>query len=215
MGDTLRFTLLAEGTSDLALLPLLTWLLRQHVSPDLEPAGQLVDKYRLPPGAMATDRDRLRSAVDVFPCDVLFLHRDADRETREARVEEINRWLADAHPLSVAATVAVIPIRTTEAWLLTDESAIRQAAGNRNGSVALSLPKPSKVEAEADPKATLLTALRVASERRGRRLKSFDAYAARTRIGECMADPSTLRELAAFRQLEADVLAVCSANDWK
>jgi hypothetical protein len=43
----------------------------------------------------------------------------------------------------------------TEAWLLIDEKAIREAAGNPKGRQPLNLPKPSKTEELSDPKETL------------------------------------------------------------
>ena len=214
MSDLLRFTLLAEGSSDRALVPLLTWLLKQHVRADLEPVGQPVVEGRLPPGAIATPRDRLRSAVDVFPCDLLFIHRDADRHPWADRLGEINGWLAEAAPLATTAAVPVIPVRTTEAWLLADESAVRRAAGNRSGSMRLTLPALARLESEPDPKGKLLAALRTASGRRGRRLKAFDAYAARGQVGDHIDDPACLRRLSAFARLEDHVRAACHRHGW-
>jgi hypothetical protein len=51
--------------------------------------------------------------------------------------------------------VCVIPVKMTEAWLLIDEKAIREAAGNPKGRQPLNLPKPSKTEELSDPKETL------------------------------------------------------------
>lgn len=54
--------------------------------------------------------------------------------------------------------VCVIPVRMTEAWLLFDEAAIRQAAGNRLGRAPLALPPLDEVEQEPDPKSLLYEA---------------------------------------------------------
>lgn len=214
MIDLLRFTLLSEGTSDRALLPLLRWVLVQHLRPSIDVDGQHVSPGQLPPLSVANPATRVGAAVDAYPCEVLFVHRDADREDWTERSGEIDRWLSEAGPLPVRAVVKVIPIRTSETWLLTDESAIRRAAGKPNGRASLNLPPANRVEAEADPKSRLFEALRVASELPRRRLKAFPWYEARSDVAEHMADPSRLRALSAFRRLEADVLDVCRTHRW-
>jgi hypothetical protein len=57
-----------------------------------------------------------------------------------------------------------------EAWLLLDETAIRQVAGNPKGKINLLLPKASNVENIADPKQQLKDTLAKASGLSGRRL---------------------------------------------
>ena len=51
--------------------------------------------------------------------------------------------------------ICVIPVRMTEAWLLIDEKAIRIAAGNRNGTEILEIPKLHELESLPDPKKLL------------------------------------------------------------
>ena len=213
MGDVISFALLSEGTSDRALVPLLRWLVAQHVRPTLEIEGRWVDSDRLPKRAIAEPADRLRSAVRVYACDLLFVHRDEDRAGGDHRRAEIGQWVVDANPLS-APVVPVIPVRCTEAWLLLDEGAIRRAAGNPDGREPLRLPRPSKVEQVADPKKELFAALRVATGLSGRRLKSFDFRSARHRVGDHIANPADLRRLAAFRRVETDVVAECDRQGW-
>ena len=189
MIDTLDFTLLPEGTSDRALLPILTWILGEHVSKSTSVRPAFVDAGRLPRGATKTPCDRLRSAVDVYPCHILFIHRDADNSSWDDRKSEIERWNEEAAPLNDDVTVVpVIPIRTTEAWLLIDEVAIRRAAGNPNGTVELNLPKTHELEGVADPKQLLFDALAIASELTERRRKKFDRNNARVSIGSLMSE---------------------------
>ncbi len=213
MSDVLSFALLSEGTSDRALVPLLRWLVAQHVSPSLEPEGRWVDRHRLPKRAIGVPADRLRSAVTVYACDLLFVHRDEDRAGSDHRQAEIDTWVAAAKPLG-APVVAVIPVTCTEAWLLIDEMAIRRAVGNPNGREPLRLPRSNKVEQVADPKAELFAAMRVATGLSGRRLKSFDFRSARHRISDHIASPADLRRLPAFRRLEAGVVAECKRQGW-
>ncbi|MEC3974635.1 hypothetical protein [Amycolatopsis sp. H20-H5] len=62
-----------------------------------------------------------------------------------------------------------MPIRMTEAWLLLDESSIRQVAGNPRARHPLHLPKLHEIEKLADPKDLLKCALLAASASTGRR----------------------------------------------
>jgi hypothetical protein len=59
-----------------------------------------------------------------------------------------------------------------EAWLLFNEGALREAAGNPRGSVALELPRVTSLEGIPNPKETLHHLLREASGLSGRRKKS-------------------------------------------
>ncbi len=104
--------------------------------------------------------------------------------------------------------VPVIPVRMTEAWLLTDESAIRRASGNPNGKVRLDLPPVSRLEALPDPKVELHRLLRVASELTGRRLKRLNEGSAVHRVAEYTESFHQLRELSAFVTLEDELRRV-------
>lgn len=57
------------------------------------------------------------------------------------------------------AIVAAVPVRMIEAWLLFDESAIRLAAGNPNGTTPLGLPGMPRAESVPDPKLLLRDAM--------------------------------------------------------
>ena len=69
--------------------------------------------------------------------------------------------------------VKVVPIQELEAWLLTDEQAIRNLAMNPRGSEALGLPKTGRLETVAHPKERLSAALVAACKLTGRRLQRF------------------------------------------
>jgi hypothetical protein len=205
---TVRYTLLTEGPSDVLLLPLLNWLLGQcHCSPQ----GEWFDPRLVtdPPRTLA---ERIRRALRTLPCDVLFVHRDADRQQPAERRDEI-RQAARLAALS-DAYVCVVPVRMTEAWVLFDELAIRRAAGVPDGCRPLGLPPVARAEAVPDPKLVLQQALRMASERSGRRLRQFSVAGARHRLGLILTDFSPLRALPAFRQLEADVRGFLATKGW-
>ena len=120
----MKFTLLADGSSDRVLIPLLCWCLRRAGLENI--SSEWADAGRMP---VARDlAERVAHAVDLYPCDLLFVHRDAEGEDPAVRRDEIRR-AASALKYSL---VPVIPVRMTEAWLLFDERAIRLAAGNPN-----------------------------------------------------------------------------------
>ncbi|HBL26047.1 MAG TPA: hypothetical protein DD490_04345 [Acidobacteria bacterium] len=152
-------------------------------------------------------RERLEKAVRHHPCDVLFVHRDAEKEPKERRLKEIR---AAAGTAGFPPFVPVVPVRMTEAWLLIDETAIRQAAGNPNGEAALPLPKVARLESVADPKGVLRTCLIEASEKTGRRLQQFerDLPERIQRVAELISDFSPLRQLPAFQDFEQEARRV-------
>jgi hypothetical protein len=200
MGE-LRYTLVADGTSDRRLLPLLTWLVQQHSRLFVTATWADFTRLRPPPRALP---ERIGAALEYYPCDLLFVHRDAEVEPREKRLAEID--LA-ARPHAGQPLVPVVPVRMQEAWLLIDESAIRTAAGRPNGRVPLNLPPLRSIEALSDPKTILYSALQTASEAAGRSRRKFNPAAAAYRVSELIEDYSPLRGLAAFDALEADLMA--------
>jgi hypothetical protein len=101
-----------------------------------------------------------------------------------------------------------------EAWLLTDETAIRKAADNPNGQVLLSMPKVGEVENIADPKSLLHSLILKATERSARRKRNFNVHSAIHRIPEYMEDFSALRQLSAFQALEQKVVTTVSEQGW-
>lgn len=191
----LTCTFAGDGATDRALRPVLEWLLSQFLP--VQSRGFTVQVAA--PGANL--QDRLKRAIQEYPCDMLFVHRDAEREPREKRLEEIRRA---AIATGLPACVPVVPVRMTEAWLLIEEGAIRRAAGNPNGEASLPLPKVASLETVADPKKLLRSCLIQASEKTGRRLQQFerDLPDRVQRVAELISDFSPLRQLPAFRGFE-------------
>lgn len=130
----IQYTLLSEGSSDQALLPILSFVLRERGAETVESQWADIGRLREPPQALP---DQIRTAIDLYPCDLLFVHRDADRVGHGFRREEIIHAL-DAAGIHVES-VCVVPVRMTETWLLIDEGAIRGAAGRPRGRAALNL----------------------------------------------------------------------------
>jgi hypothetical protein len=199
----MRVTLVSEGTSDQALLPIIDWTLREAgLKSDLELTW--ADLRGLPSRPISL-AERIKAAYELFPCDLLIIHRDADGSDRQARVNEIAEAMGPL--LLTNRHVCLIPVRMSEAWLLFDERAIRLAAGNPYSSCTLYLPKLNQLERLADPKQTLFEQLRIASELSGRRLRKFDRNRARAQVVEYIDDFSPLRRLSAFQAFEQDISA--------
>ena len=209
----IRHTLVSDGVSDANLIPIIDWSLREAGGVQVS-QGTRAEFWRLPSKPLNLV-ERVIRAMDLFPCDVLFVHRDAEREAPGARVREIQQAVEAARERGVKLpAVAVIPVRMLEAWLLFDERAIRQAAGNPNGVADLNLPPQQRVESRSDPKKDLAEALLAASELSGRRRKKFDSAGAFWRIVECIEDFSPLRQLSAFQSFENSIRSL-KANNWK
>jgi hypothetical protein len=201
MTRTIRFSLLTDGSSDRCLLILLRWLIGEAVE-NVNIESHWVDFRHLsrrPEGLT----QRLRASMKQYPSDILFVHRDAEGQPWQDRIEEI-RGAAEA--AGGVGWIAVVPVRMTEAWLLVDEDAIRLAADNPRGTVPLGLPAARVVESDADPKETLRVALVTASEKRGRRLRRFRETISQRiqRVAELMTDYSGLQEVPSFQRLRAD-----------
>jgi hypothetical protein len=92
---SLRYTLLPDGTSDRAFIPILTWLLRQNgVKIPIEHDWAKLGSLSNPPKKLA---ERITKSLEIAPCDLLFVHRDAEKENREVRVAEIKRALKESN----------------------------------------------------------------------------------------------------------------------
>lgn len=194
-------------------MPILTWLLYEHL-PARAVQAEWAELRRLPipPKTLSA---RICTALDLYPCDLLFVHRDAESAQMDDRQIEIEEALNEARrTTTVPAGIAVIPIRMTEAWLLIDICAIREAAGNPNGSVPSCLPNLADIEDIADPKSELHRLILDATGLPPRRRKKFNVHSAVQRIPEYMEDFSSLRRLSAFDALEQQIRTTVAQQRW-
>jgi len=201
----LRFTLLGEGSSDRALLHVIRWLLESH-APRVALAEAWADlgRLRAKPKTLA---DRIRWTIDLYPCDLLFVHRDGDKAGREKRVGEIKQAVEEiAGTSAVPPSVCVVPVRMLEAWLLFDEQALRAAAGNPSGQIDLALPPVHTLESMSDPKSRLKWTIGTASELSARRREKLTISA--ERVAALTDDFSPLRGLSAFQAFEVELRQV-------
>ena len=209
----LRYTLVADGSSDRALLPILTWLLRQSCGA-IPIQAEFADLRRLPHPPKELS-ERIDRSVELHPCDLLFVHRDAESAPIEERAAEIRKALEESSVEDSVRVVCVVPVRMQEAWLLIDEAALRRAAGDPNGTQPLAMPDVQRLEELADPKQRLRELLHQASGLRGHRLKRFNWRSSAHRVAEMISDFSILYRLAAFRRLAAAVEKVATAGQWR
>lgn len=210
----LTYTLLTDGTSDRVLLPILDWLLiEQGFTGNLK--SQWADLSRVPEQPKSLSA-RIPITLELYPCDLLCIHRDAENLSRSHRLTEIETAQKALDKTNLPVILAIIPIRMTEAWLLFDEKAIRQAAGNPNGKQNLNLPPLQQVESLPDPKTKLCTCLEQACGLTGRRLQKFKAKERQQiqNLASYIQDFSPLRELSAFQALEMDLNRVLTAQGW-
>jgi hypothetical protein len=186
--------LIVDGSSDRALIPLIKQLFKTHLAaPFSEP--ELI----APPVNNLTEK--IKYAVTNFSFDLLFVHRDAENEPTEKRVAEITQ----ATPMGNHPVICVIPVKMTESWLLSSESAIRHAVGNPNSKVKLTLPKSKQIES-CDAKLVLNTALTTACEHGTQRRRKFNPEQYRYRVAELTTDLVALRKIPSFRKLEMDLI---------
>ena len=209
----LRYTLLADGSSDRALLPILTWLIRQYLGA-IPIQAEFADLRRLSPSPRKLS-ERIDRSVELYPCDLLFVHRDAENAPIEEREAEIRKAIEESSMEDSVRVVCVVPVRMQEAWLLIDEAALRKAAGNPNGTQPLAVPDVQRLEELADPKQLIRDLLRQASELQGRRLERFNWRSSAHRVAEMIGDFSPLYGLAAFQRLAAAVEQVATAAEWR
>lgn len=206
----LRYTLVTDGSSDAVLIPILTWtLIENGVSCAIQPEWADLRKY--PIKKKLKLHEKISLSLHYYPCDLLFIHRDAEKESLETRKKEIYKAIEKIPDLLPA--ICVVPVRMQEAWLLFDEKAIRHAAGNRSGHQPLQLPPIKKIEKIPNPKIILHNSLKQASNLRGRRLKQFPVNRYACRVAEFIEDFSPLRGLSAFNALEKDLIRIIELNN--
>lgn len=203
MPKNISATLLADGSSDHAvLIPLLTLLLDEHSSIPFRISS--AESLRV---GLSLEQ-RIPAALALYPCDLLFVHRDAEGLPSEARKREIDEAVARMGKREGVSVphVCIVPVRMTEAWLLCDEDALRTAVGNPAGRSALSLPAPGRLE-RVDAKDALFRALEAAADLGARRTRHFLPQQFRHRVAESLSSVAPLRALPSFQVFEGDLRA--------
>ncbi len=206
----LRYTLIADGSSDKTFLRIIKWTLDHHF-PQL-PADGLFADYRQLPKPPKTLAEKYRLAQELYPADIYIIHRDAettDVASIEMRKSQVRKEIGDE---AFGQCICIVPIKMMETWLLIETDAIKKASGNRNNKQDLGLPSLSKLEKIPQPKDLLNEILKSASGLKGRNLDKFNPHKAIHLVAEYILDFSLLRELVAFQVFEADLIS--TVNFW-
>lgn len=203
----IRFSLLSDGSSDRVLIPILTWALRRQISASVPIQSASADLRRIPNPPRELS-ERIEKAIQLYSCNLLFVHRDAEGQSAGQRFIEIDEAIQQIRDVHLPRHIGVVPVRMMEAWLLINENAIRQASGNPNGQDHLELPNCTDLEHIPDPKHVLCEALKTACGLGGRRKRQFRVSQAIQRIPDFIQDFSPLRQLRAFQKLEEDIRSV-------
>lgn len=201
----LKFLLISDGSSDSALIPIIKFALKsKYEGHDF--LGERANFYRVPKPPK-TLHDRITVGKELYDPDIIFVHRDCEKDTIENRYNEIEHAMQDLDKTNI---IKVVPVRMTEAWLMIDETAIRLAVNNPNGNIKLNLPAFSRMETIVDPKQLLETLLRTASELKGRRLDNLNTRQAIHFVADHIKDYSPLGKLNSFRNFlnELNQLAI-------
>lgn len=195
----LNYILLSDGTSDKALIPIIDDAILKF-SGFRSPQGKRADlsRYSRPLKRLC---DKIDCAIDLYNPDIIFIHRDAEKESIQRRVIEIDRHCIKSKLVNTRQWnhIKVIPVRMTEAWLMIDEAAVKSAAGNPNFNGKLNIPPIKKLESLPDPKQLLKEAIKTASCLNGRGLKKLDIGHCIQLIPEFIKDFYPLVELKSYQ----------------
>lgn len=197
----IRAVLIHEGPTDALLAPHLERLCVEAGAGQASCRVPDFGMLRQPPGR--TVQAQCVAAMHMFPnTNLLFVHRDADTAGPQARRDEIA--LAIRGIDSPPPYVPVVPVQSTEAWLLVDETAIRLAVGATTSRPPVSLPRLAMIEATARPKEVLEASIANLQTTRSRRHRQ-DFMTVRRRLLERLDVDGPVRQLPAFAQLVADI----------
>jgi len=174
----LGLALFAEGATDHAFLrPLLRRLSEELCAQYAERPVEVSEVLELRSPDRLRDRSKqifeaAREAIGAW--NILFVHADGAGDPEAARVNSIEPGcsrIAQELTEQKGETVAVVPVRETEAWTLADGDTLRSVFGTTKSDTAIGLPlRPQEVEKVLDPKRSLDNAYAAAvGGRRGRR----------------------------------------------
>ena len=194
-----RFLLVCEGSSDARLA--------FHIQRLFESCGHPRPDFNISRDGRLSVQKISSGLALASQYDVLFIHRDADRASADARYREITVAVQQAE--CDGHWVGIVPVRMTESWLFLDEVAIRRAAGNPNGRIELDLPSPAEAERMADPKSALRSAIIVGAEVQGRRRRALTKRlpAIRDQLLENLPVGGPLEQLHSWTRFRDDTVA--------
>lgn len=201
----IHFVLIGEGSSDDGLIPHLENLCIECGAEEV--TGVAPDLRRLPDPVGHSVADKLRVILRLEPAaNLIFIHRDADSRDAQLRYAEIAQAVQVCN--MAKEWVAIVPVQETEAWLLLDESAIKQVAGRPTSPVNLRLPSAATIESIANPKEVLQQALIISAGATGRRLERLRADFGHHRrlLLQWLPSAGPLTQVPAWMRMRADLV---------
>lgn len=205
--NELKYTLIADGSSDAVLLKVIKWSL-DDLYPQLTCEGSFAD-FRIIPNPPKGISEKVMKARLYYPYNILFIHRDAESTTNSRMIDQRRQEIRDQlDEADRGKTICVVPIKMMETWLLINEEAIKKAAGNRNYNGNIDLPLLRNLERENQPKERLHSLLKNASGVKNRRLKNFNVDQRIHLVADYIEDFSPLRNLVAFQAFENELKKV-------
>ena len=215
----LGLALFAEGSTDHKFLrPLLRRVTEDICASRASEQVEVSDVLELhsPPEVLQEGRaNRIAAAAReaAGAWNLLFIHTDGAGDpflARHQRTRPASQLIRAELGSSGGSVVGVVPVRETEAWVMADGEALRQAFGTSLDDGALSIPShPRLVEHILDPKAALEDAwLAARGGRSGRRRTKAAAFL--QGVGERVR-LARLRDVPAFQVFEADLVAALNS----
>lgn len=200
----MKYILISDGSSDRVLLNIINYTLKIYSERYFE--GQRAELGFLAEKVKSLEQ-KIFHAIDLYEPDIIFIHRDAEKQTLESREVEITEAINKLQNIVYQNKlfVKIIPVRMTESWLMIEEKAIRKAAGNPNGKIPLNLPKIKNLESLPDPKATLEDLLKSASSLSGRRLRDLNTRHSIQLIPEFIEDFSPLEQIPSYQHFKKQI----------
>ena len=214
----LQPALFAEGSSDHRFLKPLIFRFCESLCMTSHSPVEVAAVLELQPLAGDSGKPRASKIANAAfeareAWNILFIHADADTSGQRARSERIQPAIDEVRRRLTSVrhqTVAVVPVRETEAWAICDGDALRLSFGVTLNDQQLGVPRRAQdVETIADPKATLEASF--VATRPGTRNARRGAAPYLGLIGEEIA-LSRLQQVPAFaafqRELEAALVAL-------
>jgi hypothetical protein len=184
---SLVMALYAEGRTDEGFLPVVIQRTAEQVlarrgNTVVDVLEPIVLNHTIDLQFRARDERILEAARRASGFHALIVHADADYPTSVRALQE--RFLPGQALVDQARVaresvcdhlVPIIPIQTTEAWMLADHAALCEVIGANLTAEALGIPAhPHQVESDPDPKRTLNTVIQRALAQRPRRRRRID-----------------------------------------
>ncbi|WP_306590808.1 hypothetical protein [Geothrix sp. 21YS21S-4] len=194
----INYLFLAEGTSDQVLIPIINSLIFETLRLSVNVVIPNFNSVRPRPTSLNSKLNvvnRLYKNIDF-----LVIHRDADAAGASSRLMEMEQATACSVPS--IPWVPAIPVKMTEAWLLTDRAAIFKAIGCRRSDKKITFCPNKRIEGLADPKDYLFQKIYEIADLPYRRRKDLNVNLVRRRIGDFISDSPELRLLPSFRVFE-------------